>query len=123
MASPKFEIDGVVHAIPTPRRDKKGGEYPTVVVQIDRDGKYPQTVPFDVKPEIVRTLGVGDEVKVSFNLRGREWTDPKTGEVKTFGSVQAWKVDITKRADSAGPPPEPNGGSWGPGPDDEQLPF
>lgn len=121
MASPKLEISGVIHAIPTPRKDKKGNSYPSIVVETDRDGKYPQMVPFDVKPEIVAKVAVGDEVNVSFNLRGREWTDPATGETKFFGSVQAWKVDVTKRADAV-PPPEPNGGGWGEPPPDD-IPF
>ena len=34
----------------------------------------------------------GDEVKVTFNLRGREWTSPQ-GEVKYFSTLDAWKID------------------------------
>jgi len=30
-------------------------------------------------------------VRVSFNLKGREWTN-KEGEVKTFNTLQAWAI-------------------------------
>lgn len=120
MASPKFDIAGTVYDIPPPR----DGKYHSIVVEIEKDGKYPQTVPFDCKAEIAAKLGIGDEVIVSFNLRGRKWTKPGTGEVKYFGSVQAWKVEITKRGDQDhAPPPPPNGGGWGAAPDGEEDPI
>ena len=31
------------------------------------------------------------EVEVSFNLRGRKWTNPE-GETKYFTSLQAWRI-------------------------------
>lgn len=121
MSSPKFEITGTVHAIPPPR----DGKYYTFVLATETDSKYPQAVPFDCKADLVGKIAVGDEVTVSFNVRGREWKNPTTGEIKFFGSVQAWKVDITKRGDQkhAAPPP-PNGGGWGAAPgDDADIPF
>jgi len=33
-----------------------------------------------------------DFVKVSINLRGREWTSPK-GERKWFNTIDAWKIE------------------------------
>lgn len=123
MASPKFDITGTVYRIPPPRQ---AGEksYASFVVEIDRDTKYPQFVPFDCKDEIAGKVQEGDEVTVSFNLRGREWTNPSTGDVKFFGSLQAWKVDVVRRAAPV-PPPAPNGGGWGAGPGgpSDDLPF
>ena len=34
----------------------------------------------------------GDAVKVSINLRGREWTNPQ-GETKYFNSIQGWRIE------------------------------
>jgi len=42
---------------------------------------------------------VGDEVKVMFNLRGREWTSP-SGEVKYFNSLDAWRIERVAAAPS-----------------------
>jgi hypothetical protein len=120
MASPKFEIAGTVYAKPPPR----DGRFYSFVVKTEADSKYPQHVPFDCKEEIAAKVQVGDEVTVSFNLRGREWKNERTGEIKFFGGVQAWRVDVTKHA-GAQPPPEPNGGGWGGSPpsDADDLPF
>jgi hypothetical protein len=31
-------------------------------------------------------------VKISINIRGREWTNPQ-GEVKYFNSIQGWRIE------------------------------
>lgn len=35
----------------------------------------------------------GDVLKVNFNLRGRRWKNPKTGETRFFNSLDAWKIE------------------------------
>jgi len=30
---------------------------------------------------------------LQFNLRGREWTDPKNNQVKYFNTLEAWKIE------------------------------
>ena len=120
MSSPSFEIAGVVHAIPPPRNDK----YASFVLHVE-DGKYPQFIPFEHKADAIR-VNVGDEVKVTFNARGRKWTDPETGAVKYFDTFAAYKVGVTKEAGAThGAPPPPNGGGWGAGPGDDTdgIPF
>lgn len=74
------------------------------------DGKYPQHVLFQMTGDRCGNLdsfNEGDEVKVEFNLRGREWTSPK-GEVKYFNSLDVWKLQPTRAAaahSGDGPPP------------------
>ena len=97
--SDKFEITGVVHAIPKARNDK----YASFVLLVP-DGKYPQYVPFEHKTDTISAPSIGDEVKVTFNVRGREWTSPQ-GEVKYFGTLSAWKVEVTKRSEYHAPAP------------------
>ena len=58
------------------------------VVEID-DGKYPQHILFQMtgdRCDNLNSFSEGEEVKIQFNLRGREWTSPK-GEVKYFNSL------------------------------------
>jgi len=60
----------------------------------EADAKFPNTVMFELvqdKCSLIDDSKVGDNVKVSFNVRGREWTSPK-GEVKHFTSLNAWKI-------------------------------
>ena len=35
---------------------------------------------------------IEDELKVSINIRGREWKSPQ-GEVKYFNTLEAWRVE------------------------------
>lgn len=60
----------------------------------DESGLYPQSILFQLSKDnciLVDNVRVGDEVSVSFNLNGREWTNPQ-GEVKYFNTLSAWKV-------------------------------
>ena len=59
------------------------------------DGKYPQTVLFQLTGDRCASLdqfAVGDEVRLEFNLRGREWRNPQ-GEVKYFNSLDVWRIE------------------------------
>lgn len=75
-------------------------------VVIETQGDYPQPIAVEFvqdKTSLMDNYKVGDSVKVGFNLRGREWTNPK-GEVKYFNSIQGWKVDkLTSDAESLTP--------------------
>ena len=56
--------------------------------------QYPQDILFQAVQgncDKLNDINVGDQVTVSFNLRGREWTSPQ-GEVKYFNSLDAWNI-------------------------------
>ena len=58
------------------------------------ESEYPQIVQFELhkdRCDTIDTFKLGDSVRVSFNLKGREWTD-KEGVVKTFNTLQAWAI-------------------------------
>ena len=63
-------------------------------------------------------FSVGDEVRVEFQLRGREWQSPQ-GETKYFNSLDTWKID---RIDM-GTVDKPNKGAETFVSDEEPLPF
>jgi single-strand DNA-binding protein len=59
------------------------------------DGKYPQSVLFQLTGDrcaILDQFQVGDDVRLEFNLRGREWRSPQ-GEVKYFNSLDVWRIE------------------------------
>lgn len=59
------------------------------------DSKYPQMVLFQLTGDRcsqLDNLRVGDEVRVEFSLRGREWKSP-SGEVKYFNSLDVWQIE------------------------------
>lgn len=61
----------------------------------DSSSMYPQDISFQAaqdKCSMLDAFAEGEEVEVSFNLRGREWTSPK-GEVKYFNTLDAWRIE------------------------------
>ena len=65
------------------------------VVEYAENPQYPEFLKFELiqdKCSSIDSLQPGDKIKISFNLKGRKWTD-KNGEVKYFNSMQAWKID------------------------------
>ena len=65
-------------------------------VVIDASGQYAQTIMFQAvqdRCELLDNFKVGDNVEVTFFLRGREWTNPKDNTVRFFNSLDAWKVE------------------------------
>ncbi|MEO6883317.1 MAG: DUF3127 domain-containing protein [Bacteroidia bacterium] len=69
----------------------------------DNSSQYPQHISFQLtqdKCSLMDGYNVGDDVKVFFNLRGREWT-AKDGELKYFNSLEAWKLEGSKASGNA----------------------
>lgn len=67
-----------------------------LLVVSDDDENYPQLVSFEFvndKTDLLDPYAPGDTVEVSFGLRGREWTNPKTNEVRYFNTLSAFKIE------------------------------
>jgi len=59
------------------------------------------------KTDLLNNYQVGQQVKISINLRGREWVNPQ-GETKYFNSIQGWRIDALQSQASVGDmPPVP----------------
>ena len=80
------------------------------VVEMTDNPNYPQFVLFQLtgdRCDNIEGFSVGDNVRVEFNLRGREWTSPN-GEVKYFNSLDVWTIEADGPSASRGddePPP------------------
>lgn len=62
---------------------------------VTTEEQYPQHIMIEFvqdKCGLLDSYGVGQDVKVSINLRGREWTNPQ-GEIKYFNSIQGWRIE------------------------------
>jgi len=78
-------------------------------VVITTEEQYPQSIMIEFvqdKTDLLNNFGVGQNVKISINLRGREWTNPQ-GEVKYFNSIQGWRIETLEQAVSQDMPPMP----------------
>jgi hypothetical protein len=74
---------------------------------VTTDEQYPQHIMIEFtqdKCDLLNNYRPGDAVKVSINLRGREWVNPQ-GETKYFNSIQGWRVEkMQNEAPQAAPP-------------------
>ncbi|OFZ54567.1 MAG: hypothetical protein A3D92_10335 [Bacteroidetes bacterium RIFCSPHIGHO2_02_FULL_44_7] len=79
-------------------------------VVTDVSSMYPQDILFQAvqdKCSMLDGFHVQDQIEVSFNLRGREWTSPQ-GEVKYFNTLDAWRVEKVGQGMPQGGPSEMN---------------
>lgn len=59
------------------------------------DEQYPQHISIDFqqdKSSLLDNRLVGENVKVSINIGGREWVNPQ-GETKYFNSIKGWRIE------------------------------
>lgn len=89
-----MEVTGKIRSIgQTQEIGDKGFKKRDVVVTTEE--QYPQHISIQFvqdKTSLLDNLKVGDDVKVSINLRGREWVNPQ-GETVYFNTIQGWKIE------------------------------
>ena len=64
------------------------------ILTTETNTPYPQHVSFQVtqdKCTMLDSYREGDELRVQFNLRGREWNGPQG--VKYFNTLEAWRIE------------------------------
>ena len=70
---------------------------------ITTDEQYPQSIMIEFvqdKSDLLNNVTVGENVKVSINLGGREWVNPQ-GETKYFNSIKGWRIEKTQTENAA----------------------
>lgn len=76
---------------------------------VTTEEQYPQHILIEFvqdKTDLLNNFQVGQGVKVSINLRGREWVNPQ-GETKYFNSVQGWRIENLAATGENMPPVAP----------------
>jgi hypothetical protein len=64
------------------------------VLTTEANTPYPQYVIFQVtqdKCALLDAFNDGEDVKIQFNLRGREWNGPQG--IKYFNTLEAWRIE------------------------------
>lgn len=67
--------------------------------------QYPQPINIEFlsdSSDLIDPYKEGDSVKVSINIRGREWTSPQ-GEIKYFNSITGWRIEKSEGSTPAEP--------------------
>ncbi|PHR11505.1 MAG: hypothetical protein COA40_11180 [Aequorivita sp.] len=74
---------------------------------ITTEEQYPQHIMIEFvqdKTDLLNSYKVGQDVKVSINVRGREWVNPQ-GETKYFNSIQGWRIENVSQNTGSGDMP------------------
>lgn len=120
-----LSIKGKVHEIGATQQVSDSFKKRDLIIAYAENPQFVEYIRFEAnqdKVDIFDNLTVGEEVEVSFNLRGRPWTN-KEGVTTYFNSLIAWRIN--KLANSSGgstaysdiPPVDITGS------DDDDLPF
>ncbi len=100
-------------------------------VVVTTEEQYPQHIMVEFvqdKTDLLNNFQVGQNVKISINLRGREWVNPQ-GETKYFNSIQGWRVEsLQEGAQGSNMPPVAPAEAFAPADnlnedDHDDLPF
>lgn len=99
-------------------------------VVVTTEEQYPQTIMVEFvqdKTDLLNNFKVGQPVKISINLRGREWVNPQ-GETKYFNSIQGWRIENLEQGSAPGGQPVPPADQFEPAQnlndeDYDDLPF
>ncbi|MBT8300884.1 MAG: DUF3127 domain-containing protein [Maribacter sp.] len=104
-----MEIQGKIKVINETKTFGSNGFRKREVV-VTTEEQYPQHILVEFiqdKCDLLNSYNVGQDVKISINLRGREWTNPQ-GEVKYFNAIQGWRIENLQTTEgNADIPPVP----------------
>lgn len=88
-----MEVSGTIKVINQEQQVSSSFKKRELVVTTDE--QYPQHILIEFtqdRTDLLSQYNVGDAVKVSINLRGREWTSPQ-GETRYFNTIQGWRIE------------------------------
>ena len=128
-----MEIRGKVHEVGPVQQVTDSFKKRDLIIQYAENPQFVEYIRFEATQDRVNlfdNLTPGEEVEVSFNLRGRPWTN-KDGVTSYFNSLVAWRVSKVATAPvtpgfsgpSAVDAPPPVGISATPCNEDDDLPF
>lgn len=102
-----FEVVGTLKAKFETQQVSEKFQKREFVVMTDTATQYPQAINFQLSQDkcgLLDTYNVGEEMKVSFNLRGREWFNPTKNITQYFNSLEAWRLEkVAAGAQAAAP--------------------
>lgn len=103
-----MEVQGSIKLIEATKTYGNNGFRKREVV-ITTEEQYPQHLLIEFiqdKCDLLDSYSAGQQVKISINLRGREWVNPQ-GETKYFNSIQGWRIESLAQSAAGGAPEAP----------------
>ena len=102
---PNMKITGKILEVKDTQQVSDSFKKRSFIVEYAENPQYPEYISFELiqdRCSLLDGFQAGQEVEVSFNLKGRKWVNPE-GETKYFNSLQAWRIDeATSSSSSSG---------------------
>ena len=120
-----FEVLGKLHKKFDTENKTQTFQAREFVIEVN-SGNYPQLVKFQLVQDrcaLIDDYNEGEEIKVHFDLRGREWNG------KYFTNLNAWRVEKPETSPTSSAPPAQEGNDFPSAKDepsesmDDDLPF
>jgi translation initiation factor IF-3 len=103
-----MEVTGKIKVINA--EQQVSGSFKKRDLVVTTEEQYPQHILINFvqdKCDLLNNYKAGEAVKVSINLRGREWVNPQ-GETKYFNDIQGWRIErLQAEAPAQSAPPMP----------------
>ena len=96
----RYEATGEIRAILDTQQVTDSFRKREFALEIE-DGRFPQTVKFQLvqdKTELLDDFEVGQQVRVHFNLRGREYTRKSDGATDYWTNLECWRIEKARGA-------------------------
>src|SRR3954463_15907258 len=103
-----MEIKGKVHEVTPTTQVTESLKKRELILEYIENPQYPEYLKFEAiqdRCNLLDNVKIGDDVEVSFNLKGRPWTD-KTGKKTYFNSLQLGRVPPLAAANNAPAAPQ-----------------
>lgn len=117
-----MEVTGKIKMIGEPQQVSSSFRKREVVVTTDE--QYPQHILIEFtqdRTDLLNPFQVGQPVKISINLRGREWVSPQ-GETRYFNTIQGWRIENLVQQSMGGDPYQQQGYNQAPPQGYQQAP-
>ena len=101
-----MELQGIIKMIDETKTYGTNGFRKREMV-LTTEEQYPQHIMIEFiqdKTDLLNNFEPGQQVKISINIRGREWINPQ-GEVKYFNSINGWRIEKIESAQDLPPLP------------------
>jgi hypothetical protein len=99
-----MDIKGKVHEISEVTNVTETFKKRELIIEYAENPSYPEFIKFEAlqdKVFLFDNLKIGDQVEVSFNLRGRPWTD-RNGKTSYFNTLVVWRINVLGGAQDSG---------------------
>ena len=102
---PSFETTGILKVKKDTQQVSEKFSKREFVLTTDTQTQYPQYISLQLtqdKCALLDPYQVGEEIKVNFNLRGREWSGPDG--TRYFNTLEVWRLERVNQGASPSQP-------------------